>query len=90
VKGDHHSVQDAKMQQLKIEDPNDGTHLQELKIGNPNGSTYPQALKIDIGLIIGLAILFIILLVIVVAWMMDNDIRFLENIRPLHFVPLRF
>jgi len=86
------------MQQLKIEDPNDGTHLQELKIDNPNDITsnlqndspYPQALKIDIGLIIGLAISFIILLVIVVAWMMDNDIRFLENIRPLHFVPLRF
>jgi hypothetical protein len=78
------------MQRLKIDDPNDGTHLQELKIDNPNGSTYPQALQIDIGLIIGLAILFIILLVIVVAWMMDNDIRFLENIRQLHFVPLRF
>jgi hypothetical protein len=64
--------------------------MQALKIDDPNDITHPQALKIDIGLIIGLAILFIILLVIVVAWMMDNDIRFLENIRPLHFVPVRF
>ena len=78
------------MQELKIDDPNDGTYSQALKIDNPNGSTYPQELKIGIGLIIGVAILFSILLVIVLAWMMDNDIRFLENIRPLHFVPVRF
>ena len=61
-----------------------------MKIDNPDDSTYSQTLKIDTGLIIGLGILFVILLVIILAWMMDNDIRFLENIRPLHFVPLRF
>ena len=64
------------MQELKRDDPNDGTNPQELKIDDPNDSTYPRELKIDTGLIIGLGILFIVLLVIILAWMIDNDTRF--------------
>jgi hypothetical protein len=62
---------------------------QELKIDNPDDSTCSQTLKIDTGLVIGLGVLIVILLVIILAWVVDNDTHFLEKIS-LRLAPMRF